>query len=686
MCLDQAEVSLQRCPQTPAPIIEVPRQDQRLIIGYLGADLVGDSHDLANAAAMQQVEMGAEHMEWMRQSGDLHAGMQDSSLLPAMVAEIGIPPSDDRESAQYRITMVTMGIPGVRSVCPLPPGLASQEFRLRCCWPIIESRSMVVMATDDLLEHDDVAVLLDQRLADGANGQEPPVMPEAFVDVPGQDADNGHQKCTPAECGSHPAGLTIHVCLDEEMPIKATQMSTWLTLFLVSEWVIRLTTVIYVPQRRSPAAARTWPGLFAYALFGHIALPRSRRALHARMAERIAMTKRQWHDANAPLVAPPENFKPIAKLAEALGGFPAIAGNRLDFLHDYQGFIDRLVQDIDGAMEHVHLLYYLFALDSVGTLVTAALLRAVNRKVACRLVLDSAGSRRDLTILIAELEPFGVEIIESLPAGLMRRKAARFDLRNHRKLAIIDGTIAYAGSQNIISGIGSGGSVQRELGMRIVGPVVAELQVVFLTDRFNEVEKTCTDRNLFPPHQELGGATMQALPSGPAYGQANFKMVAQSLIQAARFRVFLTTPYFIPDEAFLECLQMAVMRGVEVTLMVSLESDSRLVSWAEQSFYERMLADGVHIRLFEPSFLHAKHLSIDDQVAVVGSSNLDIRSFTLNNEISLIIYDASVVGELVRVECDYVVHSHELTAETWEKRGVLQRIGQNMMRLADALL
>jgi cardiolipin synthase len=99
-----------------------------------------------------------------------------------------------------------------------------------------------------------------------------------------------------------------------------------------------------------------------------------------------------------------------------------------------------------------------------------------------------------------------------------------------------------------------------------------------------------------------------------------------------------------------------------------------------------MLADGVHIRLFEPSFLHAKHLSIDDQVAVVGSSNLDIRSFTLNNEISLIIYDASVVGELVRVECDYVVHSHELTAETWEKRGVLQRIGQNMMRLADALL
>ena len=227
------------------------------------------------------------------------------------------------------------------------------------------------------------------------------------------------------------------------MPIKATQMSTWLTLFLVSEWVIRLTTVIYVPQRRSPAAARTWllmiflvpwPGLFAYALFGHIALPRSRRALHARMAERIAMTKRQWHDANAPLVAPPENFKPIAKLAEALGGFPAIAGNRLDFLHDYQGFIDRLVQDIDGAMEHVHLLYYLFALDSVGTLVTAALLRAVNRKVACRLVLDSAGSRRDLTILIAELEPFGVEIIESLPAGLMRRKDARFDQAPNRMM------------------------------------------------------------------------------------------------------------------------------------------------------------------------------------------------------------------------------------------------------------
>jgi cardiolipin synthase len=472
-------------------------------------------------------------------------------------------------------------------------------------------------------------------------------------------------------------------------------MITWLFIYFAIDVLIRVSTVIYVPQRRSPAAARTWlllillmplPGLLAYAVFGRIVLPRGRAELYARFERQLRQAKQQWREV-ATVEAPTiPGFTAAVRLAEGLCDFPAQDGNAAVLLPGYAEALARLEADIDAACAHVHLLYYMFVPDQVGERIAAALVRAAGRGVTCRVVMDGVGSRAGLIGLAPRLIAAGVEVIEALPVGLLRRKAGRLDLRNHRKMAVIDGLVAYVGSQNLVVSTSSRGLETEDLVVRLTGQVVAALQVVFLADRYVEIEQSLPTAGLFPQPVACGHSIVQVLPSGPVYGQANFKQVAQTLIHAARRRVCLTTPYFIPDEAFLECLQMAASRGVEVTLVVSRRSDSRIVSWAQQSYYEQLLDDGISIHLYEPAFLHAKHLSIDDEVAVIGSANLDIRSFWLNNEINLLIYDPEVARALHVIEDGYLARSTTVTAKLWAGRGVLRRAIHNIARLTDALL
>ncbi len=472
-------------------------------------------------------------------------------------------------------------------------------------------------------------------------------------------------------------------------------MFTILVIYCALDLVIRVVTVIYVPQRRSPAAARVWlmlilllplPGLIAYAAFGRIALPRGRHRMFARFEEQLHQAKRQWREGFTVEAATLPDFAAVVRLAESLGDFPAQAGNAAELLPLSADAIARLEADIDSARTHVHLLYYIFAPDQVGERIAAALLRAAARGVACRVLMDSAGSRAGLVSLGPRLVAAGIEVTEMLPAGLLRRKAGRLDLRNHRKIAVIDGQIAHVGSLNLVVAVSNGDLAIEDLVVRLNGPVVSALQVVFLADRYVEREESLPTADLFPRPTPAGASIVQVLPSGPVYGQANFKQVAQLLIHAARRKVCLTTPYFVPDEAFLECLQMAVSRGVEVVLLMSHRSDHHIVSWAQQSYYEELLANGISIHLYEPGFLHSKLMTIDDEVAVIGSANLDIRSFWLNNEISLLFYDAQVTRALHQVEATYIARSTAITAAMWAQRSALRRVIHNIARLADSLL
>ncbi len=471
-------------------------------------------------------------------------------------------------------------------------------------------------------------------------------------------------------------------------------MLSWTWAFLISEWVIRLVMLVYVPQKRSPEGARSWlllifiepfVGLILYGLIGRTYISKRRRALQAWAAN---LVKTEGPPLFENLVHPdvPPEFQPAVALAKNLGHFPIVGGNGFELLNDYAGAIDRLVADIDAATHHVHLLYYIFADDATGRQVADALARAVGRGVACRVLMDGVGSRRSIRTLGRRLRDAGVEVHEMLPLGFLRMLRARLDLRNHRKLAVIDGRVGYVGSQNLVNPEYKKGITYEELVARVTGPVVVQMEAVFLVDRYFETEKRLPAEERYVNPVEAGSSPAQLLPSGPGYPHENTQRLMVALVHGARQRVVITTPYFIPDVPFLQAMQTAALRGVAVHLVVSRKIDQLLVGLAQRSYYEDLLESGVRIHVYHRHFLHAKHMSIDDAIVLVGSSNIDIRSFALNAEVSMLVYDPKVAARLREVQEQYFAHSEHLTLDEWNRRPLAAQVAQNMARLVDSLL
>jgi cardiolipin synthase len=473
-------------------------------------------------------------------------------------------------------------------------------------------------------------------------------------------------------------------------------MIDWSFLYLCSEWVIRLTMLLYVPQRRSASAARTWllfifllpwPGLVIYALVGRIRVPAFRRTLQEQAAEQINKAQAQ---IGAQIVAKtdlPLQLQIIPQQAKRLGMFEPFDGNAFEFLRDYEGSIERLIQDIDSAGKQVHLLTYIYRTDRIGRKVTDAIKRAAQRGVVCRLLLDAVGSRVALKQFGPELREAGAEVRSMLPVGLFRRKGERFDLRNHRKITVIDGTIGYVGSQNVADPNFVKNYPNEELVARVTGPVVSQLQATFLGDHYLETEQVLDREELFPDLKPTGNSPAQLLPSGPGYGQENGRELIISMLYEARRRVVITTPYFIPDEPFLNAICAAGRReNVRVHLVVSKHANQLISQLAQRSYYDDLLEAGIRLHLYRPHFLHAKLLTIDDDLALIGSTNMDIRSFALNAEINVLIYDRQLVERLKEVQDDYFKNSDELTLADWQKRSALQKVVQNTARLMDSFL
>ncbi len=478
------------------------------------------------------------------------------------------------------------------------------------------------------------------------------------------------------------------------MPVLNTVDFT--ALYYASEWFIRIGALVYVPQRRPPAAARTWllliflfpwPATLLYGVFGRIDLPKRRQQLLEELSTRIRTAARDLPDAVREAAVPlPSEVTGAAQLVERLTAFPMLGGNSVELLSEYQPSLERLAIDIRSARHTVHLLYYIYADDEVSAVVTQALLEAASRGVTCRLLLDGIGSKAALRRLAPRLRKSGIEVVELLPVRFFRRDKTRIDLRNHRKIAVIDGNIGHIGSQNIVAPGFVPGYPNEELVARVSGPVVAELQALFLADRLAETRQMVSHPSHFGSGETTGQVFAQLVPSSPAYRQQVTQALLVWLIHQARSRVVITTPYFVPDEPFLAALRTAVGRGVDVRLVVSKHSNQLLTNLAQKSYYTELLEAGVKVYLYRPHFLHAKHVVFDDNLAFVGSSNIDIRSFALNAEASLLVHDPAVARQLHALNELHFAHSDLLTAEEWARRPLAIRVSQNVARLADSLL
>jgi len=473
-------------------------------------------------------------------------------------------------------------------------------------------------------------------------------------------------------------------------------------LYLI-EWGIRVSMgPVIVLRRGSPSAALAWLvvvfmlpvfGTIAYFLVGESRLGVKRSSRHRDMVRRLSgvlgKTISESYVATSDLRP---SHQLISSLASGLGGSSTVSGSELVLIQEAEDLCHRLVTDIDAATDHCHLLYYIFNNDSVGRRVGEALIRASSRGVKCRLLVDGVGSkvlfRRPLW---ADLRNAGVHLAIALPVNPVRAIVARLDLRNHRKLAVIDGRIAYTGSHNVSEALYPkkerfGAWV--DASVRVTGPAVQLLQEIFLQDWYASGAELVLDDPFFPQIPPSSGTDvrLQILPTGPGQFDAPMEKVILQAVHIAQRRIVMTTPYFVPDDPLVDALRAAAVRGVEVSLVLPKRSDAPVVQAAGRARYGELLEAGLQIFEFTRGLLHAKTITVDGDFALIGSANLDIRSFLLNFELALLVYDDDFASRVHFLQRAYIEESDPVRYADWRRRGAWRILIDNISKLMSPLL
>jgi cardiolipin synthase A/B len=477
----------------------------------------------------------------------------------------------------------------------------------------------------------------------------------------------------------------------------------WLLLVFVTDLAIRITAIIVVPRNRRPTAAMAWLlaiyfipliGVFLYLLIGNPRLPRKRRRMQQQINDYIHDTSESL-DFGTLRPHAPDWFTSLVTLNRNLGAMPLAGDNAAHIISEYQESLDAMADAIRAAERYVHVEFYILQADAATDNFFSALEEVAARGVAVRVLFDHWANRGKpfYKQTRKRLDAMGAEWHLMLPVQPFKGKYQRPDLRNHRKLLVVDGLVAFTGSQNVTdSTYNLPKNIKRglhwvDLMARIEGPVVASINAVFLSDWYSETDEVLTDEiDLFDVKSGPGDLDCQIIPSGPGFEfQNNLKLFA-GLLFAAQRKVIIVSPYFVPDEALLLAITTACQRGIHVELFVSEEGDQAMVYHAQRSYYEALLRAGVQIWMYRrPYILHSKSMTIDDEVAIIGSSNMDMRSFGLNMEISMLVRGEEFVRQMRDVEADYRALSRNLTLEEWEQQPLRSTVLDNLARLTSAL-
>ena len=434
-------------------------------------------------------------------------------------------------------------------------------------------------------------------------------------------------------------------------------------------------------------------GIALYILIGERPVGRKLTRKIIRMdKEYAAITEnmRQRYQADKQLL--PIEGRALGLLAESKNGSPVIAGNKIELFTSSLKILQLFIDEINQAKKTLHLEFYIWALGGDADRVGEALIAAAKRGVACKVLLDSLGSKDWFKSKWPHrFRDAGIEVTEALPIQIGRFQFRRADLRLHRKIFVIDNAVVWTGSMNMVdprsfkqdSGVGEWVDAM----VRIEGPVASQFELTFSFDwsvdnpritHFNDVAPAATPME--------GKALAQEFSSGPVYRDDILYQVLLSAIMDARKELTITTPYFGPDDGLIQALMAAAGRGVNVTLIVPKLNDSTLVAWSSRSFYSDLMNAGVNIAEFHGGLLHTKSLLIDKRVAIFGSVNFDQRSLRLNFEISLIVYNDEFCAKLETLIDSYLAQSDMVNPVSWAKRPRWRVLLENAAHLASPLL
>ncbi len=458
---------------------------------------------------------------------------------------------------------------------------------------------------------------------------------------------------------------------------------------------------VLLRPHREPASRIAWivvvlampvVGIVAYILLGEVNIGRRRVARMREVLERMPKPAAAGSVAENLQPEVPERYVHLFRVGHSINGFEPVGGNRAHLLPDSNAAIDAMVADIDAAQDHVHVLFYIWLPDTNGCKVVEALKRAAARNVTCRAMADGLGSR----LMIrsehwAAMRAAGVRLAEALPIGnlLLRPLKGRIDLRNHRKIVVIDDRITYCGSQNCADPefrVKAKYAPWVDAVMRFEGPIARQNQHLFAGDWMAHVDDDIADllRRPLPPAES--GLTAQVIGTGPTVRYSAMPEMFESLMYTARRELVISTPYYVPDESMQAALCASARRGVATTIIFPARNDSWIVAAASHSYYAELLAAGVRIFEYEGGLLHTKSLTLDGDITLIGSANMDRRSFELNYENNILFYDPALTAAMRRRQDTYIAHSRPVTAEMVADWPVHRRLLNNTVAILGPVL
>ena len=453
---------------------------------------------------------------------------------------------------------------------------------------------------------------------------------------------------------------------------------------------------------REPASRVAWVvvivvlpvvGIIAYVLLGETNVGRRRVTRMCAVLDAMPDVAKA-PGLDAPNLQPkiPESYAHLFRLGHSVNGFDPVGGNRARLLPDSNATIASMVADIDAAQDHVHLTAYIWLPDNNGLKMVEALKRAAARKVICRTMADGLGSR---SMIASEhwkaMQEAGVQVATALAIGnpLLRPLQGRIDLRNHRKILVIDNRITYCGSQNCADPefrIKAKFAPWVDAMMRFEGPIARQNQHLFASDWMAQVDDDLNDllRQPLPPSDP--GFTAQVIGTGPTVRNSAMPELFETLMYTARRELVITTPYYVPDEAMQSALCASARREVATTIIFPARNDSWIVGAASRSYYADLLAAGVRIHEYESGLLHTKSLTVDGEITLIGSANMDRRSFDLNYENNILICDPTLTAEMRHRQDAYLAQSHPVTVEMVAQWPMTRRLWNNAIAMLGPIL
>jgi cardiolipin synthase len=434
-------------------------------------------------------------------------------------------------------------------------------------------------------------------------------------------------------------------------------------------------------------------GIIGYFIFGELNLGAKRQKRGEEMAEDFKnWLKNEVQENRLPEHLSSPSVLAMQRFVESYTGVPMMLGNDHHILDSTNQILLELTDEIKMAQTRCYLMFYICNEGGLVDSLLEALMDAAKRGVECKLLLDSVGShdffkgKRPLA-----LKQAGVEVVEALPVGTFRLLFQRQDLRMHRKLVCIDDDVAYMGSMNLVDpsyfkkdqGVGEWIDIM----VRCKGPIIQQMQGLFIWDWYLETnQKIPLPRAKKGRFLISGKQNSQLIPSGPGFGGASIHQVLLTAIYEAKYSLVLTTPYFVPDESLLAALQVAALRGVDVKIILPAKNDSFMVKYASRAFFEELLTSGAKIYKFHGGLLHTKSIVVDEKIALVGTVNLDRRSFWLNFEMTMLIDNCEFSGELLTTQMHYLLESEQLVLSRWNKRSYFKKLLESTIYLFSPLL